>query len=63
MKPPQFVLPAQIGAVYYGECVYKLLLSVVLLFVIGTETFAAVSEERTETSYVTVDCTNKMDIS
>ena len=41
----------------------SLLLSIVLLFGIGAETFAAVSEAHAETSYVTVDCTNKVDIS
>ena len=42
--------------------IISLFLSLVLLFGIGAETFAAVSEAHTET-YVTVDCTNKVDIS
>ena len=42
--------------------IISLLLSLVLLFGIGAETFAAVSEARAET-YVTVDCTSKVDIS
>ena len=42
--------------------IISLFLSIVLLFGIGAETFAAVSETPAET-YVTVDCTDKVDIS